>query len=59
MMGNKLCEIYRLNFRFIEGIGGNYVRKISEIPIREEKIIKLKEKILAEIDRFLCETEEI
>ena len=26
--------------------------KISEIPIREEKIIKLKEKILAEIDRY-------
>ena len=27
--------------------------KISEIPIREEKIKKLKEKILAEIDKYL------
>ena len=27
--------------------------KISEIPIREEKIRKLKEKILAEIDKYL------
>ena len=27
--------------------------KISEIPIREEKIKKLKEKILADIDKHL------
>lgn len=32
--------------------------KISEIPIREEKIKKLKEKILTEIDKYLVRDRE-